>query len=159
MRHLSGMNRAKAAATFLLMASLATSAHAAVTASVVPSRTSGVAPLSVFFDATTTTSDATTRPFHDLDYAWDFGDPSAGAWALDGLPKNQAKGGVAGHVFETPGTYTVTLTVRNALGETDTQRVSITVQDPEVVFAGANTVCFSVSGNFTGGPTGATPRT
>jgi len=129
--------------------------RAAVTASLAPSRTSGVAPLSVFFDASGTVSDITTRPFHDLNYAWDFGDSSAGVWSLNGRPKNLAKGAVAGHVFETPGTYTVTLTVRNELGETDVEQVAITVQNPETVYAGANTVCFSTSGDFTGCPAGA----
>ncbi|MEK7703972.1 MAG: putative metal-binding motif-containing protein, partial [Myxococcota bacterium] len=43
--------------------------------SLVTNRASGVAPLSVFFDASGTTSTGTTRPFHDLEYRWDFDDP------------------------------------------------------------------------------------
>lgn len=43
---------------------------AIIVASFAPSRVTGVAPLSVFFDASTTTSSGTSRPFHDLEYQW-----------------------------------------------------------------------------------------
>ena len=122
---------------------------------VVPSRISGVAPLAVFFDATGTTASTTPRPFHDLEYRWDFGDPAAGAtWAAGSRPKlssrNSATGPVAAHVFEAPGIYTVTLTVNTAKSS-----CVITVQDPDAVFSGASTICFSTSGDFTGCPAGA----
>ncbi len=49
--------------------------------SVVAGRTTGVAPLAVFFDASGTTSSAvTSRPFHEIQYQWNFGDPGAGNW-------------------------------------------------------------------------------
>ncbi|MEK7706276.1 MAG: MopE-related protein, partial [Myxococcota bacterium] len=85
--------------------------------SLVAARTSGVAPLAVFFDASGTTDTAvTSRPFHELEYRWDFGDPAGGAtWAYGARPgsssKNVALGPVAAHVFESPGTYTVALSV------------------------------------------------
>src|SRR5688572_23082825 len=83
--------------------------------SLVPSRASGVAPLYVFFDATATTAAATSRPFHELEYRWEFGDAASGSWAstpgMPNLSRNAATGPVAAHVFETPGTYTVNLTV------------------------------------------------
>ena len=126
--------------------------------SVVASRTSGVAPLAVFFDATGTTSPVTTRPFHEIEYRWDFGDPGSGTWTstpnMPNLSRNAAMGPVAAHVFETPGTYTVAMT---ALDGTNTASCSvrITVANPDVVFAGANTICFSTSGTFTGCPAGA----
>ncbi|OHD39079.1 MAG: hypothetical protein A2015_01390 [Spirochaetes bacterium GWF1_31_7] len=50
------------------------------------------------------------------DYQWDFG---------DGSPV--FRGFNASHVYEIPGTYTVTLTVRDASGKTDTETVSIEV--------------------------------
>lgn len=129
-----------------------------IVASLVAARTSGVAPLSVFFDASGTTDAGFSRPFHELEYTWSFGDATAGTWAYGAKPgssKNAATGPVASHVFETPGTYTVTLTVFDGTYSASTT-TTITVQDPEVVFAGTNTVCFSTSGNYTGCPTGAT---
>src|SRR5512145_1297788 len=79
--------------------------------SLVPSRTSGVAPLAVFFDATGTTRSSTFRPFHDVEYRWDFGDPVSGNWqptdgSRTGRSRNSATGPVAAHVFGAPGTYT-----------------------------------------------------
>src|SRR4030065_2651648 len=131
--------------------------------SLVPARTSGVAPLAVFFDASATTdTGVTNRPFHDLEYTWSFGDASSGTWASGAQPgvssKNSATGPVAAHVFETPGTYTVTLTAFDGTNSATTN-TTITVQDPNTVFAGSNTICFSTSGTFTGCPSGATHTT
>lgn len=126
--------------------------------SLVPARTSGVAPLSVFFDASGTTDAGVSRPFHELEYTWSFGDTNAGTWSYGtrvGASKNAATGPVAAHVFETPGTYTVSLTVFDGTYSATTS-TTITVLDPEVVFAGANTVCFSTSANYAGCPAGAT---
>ncbi len=118
-----------------------------ITASLVPSRVAGVAPLHVFFDATATTAAATNRPFHELEYRWSFGDPASGSWtSTSGMPnlsRNQATGPVAAHVFETPGTYTVNLTVLDGEGAA-TRSVQITVTDPDTVFA-ANTLCVGAS--------------
>jgi hypothetical protein len=129
------------------------------TLSVSAGRASGVAPLSVFFDATGTTSTVTSRPFHDIEYRWSFGEstgPGAGAWSQGSKPgtssRNEATGPVAAHVFETPGTYTVTVTDAT---NTVSYSCGITVEDPEAVFAGARTACFSTSGNFAGCPIGA----
>ncbi|MFZ2303742.1 MAG: peptidoglycan-binding protein, partial [Minisyncoccia bacterium] len=117
-----------------------------ITLSLVPARTSGVAPLSVFFDASGTTDPTmTTRPFHDLEYTWSFGDATAGTWAYGAAPgssKNTATGPVAAHVFETPGTYTVTMQAFDGTN-TNTTTTTITVTDPNVVFAGTNTICLS----------------
>lgn len=133
-------------------------ANAAITATFTPARTTGVAPLAVFFDATATThSTASLSTYHDLTYEWDFGDTSAGSWAVSGASKNRAIGPVAAHVFERAGTYTVTLKVRDGLAGTNPVTVvrNIEVTDPNTVFAGSNTICFSTSGNFTDCPTGA----
>jgi chitodextrinase len=91
----------------------------AISASLAASRLSGVAPLYVFFDATGTTSANTTRPFSNLHYEWNFGDPGGspvlGASWLYGTgyndSRNSATGASVAHVFETPGTYTVTLNI------------------------------------------------
>ena len=130
-----------------------------VTAASSASRLTGVAPLYVNFDATATTSTASSNPSHELFFAHDFGDTGAGTWAngvqSSGLTsKNTGYGPVTGHVYETPGTYTYTMAVTDGVN-TATRTKTIVVQDPNVVYAGALTICISHSGNFTGNPTGA----
>lgn len=118
------------------------------------SRSSGVAPLGVFFNAGIDTADAS---FHNLEYSWDFGDPASGDWAATNSNKNSDKGPVAAHVFEAPGDYTVTLTTRDQNGTVNQQQIAITVDDPETVYTGTSTVCISrtASDDFTGCPSGA----
>lgn len=135
-----------------------------ITPSIVEARSSGVAPLSVFFDASGTTAvSLTSKPFHELVYVWSFGDTAGGAtWtygARAGLSKNQAFGPVASHVFETAGSYTVTLTVFHydsggTMSSASTTK-SITVTDADTYFSGTNTIVFATDGVFTGKPTGA----
>ena len=130
------------------------------------SRLTGVAPLYVNFDATATTSTASTNPSHELFFAHDFGDTGAGTWAngvqSSGLTsKNAGYGPVTGHVYETPGTYTYTMAVTDGVN-TATRTKTIVVQDPNVVYnptygAGYETICISHSGNFTGAPGVYTP--
>jgi hypothetical protein len=143
-----------------------TGSTSAITLSNVPSRYTGVAPLSVYFNAAGTTATSTTRPFHDLDYRWDFGDaagsPVSGTtWATTGAragvgSRNTAIGAQGAHVFESPGTYTVTLTATDGTNTVTNNCARIVVQDPEAVFAGTNTICISTSGIFTDCPAGAT---
>ncbi|MBU1424382.1 MAG: right-handed parallel beta-helix repeat-containing protein [Gammaproteobacteria bacterium] len=126
----------------------------AITLSTVPSRFIGVAPLSVFFDAAATTATSTTRPFHDLEYRWDFDDPagspvSGTTWSTGGRPgvssRNAAIGPVASHVFESPGIYTVGLTVTDTANTVSNNCALIVVQDPDTVFAGTNTICIAAT--------------
>ncbi len=117
------------------------------------SRTSGVAPLSVFFDASSTTG-LTDGDFLQAHFSWDFGD-TAGTWSHSGRPMNEASGFVVSHVFENPGTYTVTVSVMDTGRQTATETVTVNVSDPDTVFAGANTHCASLSGDCTGAPSGA----
>ena len=141
-----------------------TGATNAINLSNVPSRLSGVAPLSIFFDASGTTATSTSRPYHDLEYRWNFGD-SAGSpvsgttWKYGARAnvssRNVALGPQTAHVFETPGTYAVGLTVTDGTNTVSNDCVRIVVQDPEVVFANTNTVCFSTAGNFANCPSGA----
>jgi len=130
-------------------------AGSSISLDLVPSRIKGVAPLLVFFDTDGTTAKATTRPFEELAYCWSFGDDNAGTFATTGRPKNQAKGPLASHVFESPGTYTVTVSARDKDGLVSSRAVEVSVDDPKTVFQGQSTVCFSPSGNFDGCPTGA----
>ena len=71
------------------------------------SRASGVAPLYVFFDATTTDG-LFDDDYINADFSWNFDD-------INSL-HNQEKGFVVGHVFESPGEYDVSLEVRDKNG-------------------------------------------
>ena len=80
------------------------------------------APVAIFFDATGTTCesedgclDANWNAFRVLDYRWTFGDDSTAVWQYSGQPKDVAIGPIAMHVYENPGTYTVTLTVTSSV--------------------------------------------
>ncbi len=117
--------------------------------SLVTNRNNGVAPLSVFFDASGTTSTDPQAPneFRDLTYHWDFSDP--------GARHLSSSGPLAAHVFENPGSYSVQLTVTEPGGNVSTQSRTIVVDDPDVVFAGSNTICFSNTNSFVGAPAGA----
>ncbi|MCB9897825.1 MAG: hypothetical protein H6825_07465 [Planctomycetes bacterium] len=126
-----------------------------VTASIAPTRTSGVAPLSVLFDGSGSTAEGVARPFHELEYSWNYGDVGSGTWGTDGMSRNSDRSPIAGHVFETPGTYTVTLDVTDADGNAGQDQVAITVLDPDVVYAGTKTICISRTGDFSGAPAGA----
>ncbi|MEK7705675.1 MAG: PKD domain-containing protein, partial [Myxococcota bacterium] len=145
-----------------------TGTSGAITLSNVPSRLSGVAPLSVFFDATGTTATATTAPFHELEYRWDFGDPvgspvSGTTWSTGsraGVSKrNEATGPVTAHVYETPGTYYVSVTVTDETNTAANSCTQIVVEDPDVVFAGTSTICIGATtlpvAGVDGCPTGA----
>lgn len=134
----------------------------------VASRFAGVAPLAVFFDASATTATAApVRPFHDLGFSWNFGDAASGNWGDSGggsgtgvnPSRNVAHGPLAAHVFETPGTYRVNVTVTDGTNTASNNCIEIAVLDANIVFAGAATTCFSASGNFAGCPAGATQVT
>ena len=133
-------------------------AHITMSASL--SRVVGVAPLYVNIDMTGTTSDLTANATHDLFYSVNWGDTGAGQWAngvqSPGLTdKNWSFGPVGGKMFETPGTYLVTPTVTDGVNSASKPGYVI-VLDPDVVYAGGNTICISHSGNFIGAPSGAT---
>lgn len=132
-----------------------------VTAVLTATRISGVAPLAVMFEGWMSMSESPgiVNPFRQLQYSFDFGDPGSGTWSLTGNSKNSYSGGpITAHVFETPGTYTVTLTVYDGVAYA-TATLTITVEDPDVVFAGAATLVVSPTSNFTGAPPGAATAT
>ena len=87
------------------------------------SRADGVAPLSVFFDATGT-PDLADGTYVDATFAWNFDadtvDPTANY--------RTASGFVAAHVFENPGTYRVRVDVYDTLGRQAWEEVIITVR-------------------------------
>jgi hypothetical protein len=109
------------------------------------SRTTGVAPLAVFFDAVGTTS-GVYRPadgdYPAVRYAWDFGDSQSGNWTSDGKSKNKALGHLAAHVYDQPGRYTVTLQITAPNGQQYSYSQTIDVQ----AFSGT-TYYVAASGN------------
>lgn len=104
--------------------------------------TNGVAPYLVQCDVTrqwTTLPECST--WSDTHLAWDFGDNDAATY-VTGAKKNQATGFQGSHVYESPGTYTVTLTVTHStdgdlLPMVTTHTQTVTVADPETTYANA----------------------
>ena len=135
------------------------------TINAIASRLSGVAPLAVFFETIGVAGISEPplvggrREYSDFKYTWDFDDTGAGTWAISGKSKNAAYGYNAGHVFESAGTYTVTVSITDNDTVSETHDVTITVTDPDTVYSTTNTVCVSTSGDFTGCPSGATQVT
>jgi len=129
------------------------------------SRLTGVAPLIVHFETIGVVGVAQPpevagrREYADFSYAWGFDDPDAGVWGISGKSKNTDYGYVAGHVFETPGTYTVVVLVTDGVTVFESHDVTITVTDPDTFYSTTNTICVSTSGDFTGCPIGATQVT
>lgn len=121
------------------------------------SRSSGVAPLYVHFSADFTGAPESSTGFRTYDYSWNFGDPASGAWGTNGTSKNLSKGGVAAHVFEQPGTYSVNLTVTEGGSVIGSEVRVVQVYDPESYYAGTKTVCVSDSAATVadGAPAGA----
>lgn len=98
----------KACGCALLLALAARTQAAAPTAAIAASPSEGRAPLAVFFDAGTSSVDATT-------FLWEFGDGSI----------STAKS--LTHVYVVAGTYVATLTASNATGESASSQATITV--------------------------------
>lgn len=121
------------------------------------SRSSGVAPLYVHFSADFAGAPETATGFRTYDYSWDFGDPASGVWGTNGTSMNLSTGGVAAHVFEQPGTYSVSLTVKEGTSIIGSEVRVIQVLDPASYYAGVKTVCVSDSAATVadGAPAGA----
>jgi len=114
------------------------------------------------FDSTGTTSTVPgVDPFRQITYTFDFGDERGQTWGVSGKSKNTESGGpLAAHVFDEPGTYIVRVRASDPLGgRADTAAVVITVKDPNVVYAGTQTVCVSPTADYTGCPAGADHQT
>jgi hypothetical protein len=131
-------------------------------------RGAGISPFLVFFDATGTTDSSirgNTTAFQDVSYSWNFGDTGASGtdtWAYGSNrghnSRNRATGGVAAHLYVTPGVdtaYVVTVTAHNGTNTASCQ-LGVTAHDPAGAngFAGTNTTCVSASGTPTPGAGG-----
>src|SRR3989344_4371574 len=107
----------------------------------------------------------TGRKFRDLNYEWSFGDGNGACdgstlWQVSGKSKNTDNGPIAAHVFDPcPVTgnkdYTVTLTVTDGLGNSDSSQVTIHVVDPNIEFASKTACIRSDSNGDFNDPTGA----
>ncbi len=96
--------------------------RAAITPEIELSRTTGVAPLAVFVDATTS-GGLDGGDYINANFAWDFdgtGTDPTGKYTV-------TRGFVAAHVYETPGTYTIELTVHDRLGNAATATAQVVV--------------------------------
>ena len=128
----------------------------------------GISPLLVFFDATGTTDSSitgNTTTFQDVTYTWNFGDFGASGtdtWAYGSNAghnsRNSATGGVAAHLYVTPGVdtaYMVTVTAHDGTNTASCQ-LGVTAYDPAGSngFAGTKTTCVSASGTPTPGSGG-----
>lgn len=103
-------------------------------------RVSGPAPLSVVFDPIGVASGVVQPPGVDPNYAtfsysWVYGDPASGTWTHTGKSKNTSTAWIGAHVFETPGSYQVRLTVADETDSVYEYHQDITVTDPDAVFA------------------------
>lgn len=138
-----------------------------VTARLSVTRLRGPAPLAVLFNASASrdSDPVTVDPFKDLSYSFDAGDGSTATYAVTGLLKRRHSGGpLFAYVYETPRAtpYVARVRVQNARGVWTDAMVEITVEDPNVTFAGANTVCVGASMPVAGQggcPSGAATRT
>jgi hypothetical protein len=131
-----------------------------ITAALSVSRTSGTAPMGNLFSVEASSPAArVVVPFHDIESVWSFDDPG-GFTALGNNPtwgadRNLAYGPRATHVHSTPDTYTVTCTCHDGENPARSEMITLTVNDPDTVFAGADTAVVSQAGDFSGKPTGA----
>ncbi len=137
---------------FLLVSPEAFAAPDTVTAQLAPSRTSGKAPLLVFFDATASTDADTAKPIHHLTYCFNAGDGNTDVYNLAGH-KTTKKAEFCGaplfaYIYETPGTYTARVTATSADGDQSTKTITVNVQG----WSGAETRCVSDNGDFSGCP-------
>ncbi|MEL6266292.1 MAG: right-handed parallel beta-helix repeat-containing protein, partial [Pseudomonadota bacterium] len=120
-----------------------------------PTRLSGPAPMAVHVQLKGIDRDE--RLVDDV--LWDFEED----YEYDVLPlesrarrtSRYGSGYVSGHVYRTPGTYTITATHRTRLGHERSTSIAVTALDPDTVYPGADTVCVSTLGDFTGAPAGA----
>ena len=131
-------------------------------------RDTGISPLLVFFDATGTTDSSisgNTTAFQDVSYTWNFGDTGASGtdtWTYGSNKgrnsRNAAIGGVAAHLYVTPGVdtaYVATVTAHSG-SNTASCQLGVTAYDPAGSngFAGTKTTCVSSSGTPVAGSGG-----
>jgi len=100
--------------TLVITVSDNTPAPAEITAAITASAATGVAPATINFDA----SGSSSSDGSALSFSWNFGDTTT------------ATGNEVSHVYANPGTYVVRLTATNAAGVSDTATQNITITAP-----------------------------
>lgn len=131
-----------------------------ITLALSATRLSGTAPMgSILFADANSPAARVVHPYHDIESVWSFDDPGTfaalgnnPAWGAD---RNTAYGPRATHVHSTPGSYAVTCTSHDGENAPKSEMITITVNDPNTVFAGADTAVVSQGGDFAGAPPGA----
>ncbi len=130
-----------------------TSSGVSASINVVNRSVTGVAPEAFVFDLALSGFDATgpgngevyDPQLHDIYYYWDFGD-SYEFLAPEKLIPQFRNSGIAygpkvSHVYRSGGMYNVScLIVEPSSGKTATVQLSVTVGDPDVLYAGTNTI-------------------
>jgi hypothetical protein len=145
-----------------------------ITINATATRTTGISPMTVFFDATATTYSGTltgaNTPFQDLNYSWTFGDTGTSGtstWGfgsnVSGNSRNVATGAIATHMYVTSGAdqpYTTQITVTDGIN-TAQCNLNVTAFDPSGSngFPGTATTCVAATTTPVAGsgdcPTGA----
>lgn len=116
-------------------------------------KTCGTAPFLVHCDATRVWSPVVEcQSLESTYFYWNFGDSDTPTY-VTGAKKNRDTGYQGSHVYETAGTYTVTLTiVHSTSGDTtpisETRTQTITVADEDTTYA-SSTIYVSAAGNDT----------
>lgn len=122
-------------------------------------RTSGPAPLAVVFDAWGTVSDSATVEWTRVVFMWEI-EGVVGSWGPFSRPKAVHWGPVCCAIFETSGSYQVSVTAWDSSGASATETQMITVQAESAVWAAGDTHVLSSSSDLgTAGvdyPAGAT---
>ncbi|WOI58400.1 hypothetical protein [Palleronia sp. LCG004] len=102
------------------------------------------------------------RRYHELVYIWDFDDPGARWTHPVNVMEHQRDANVGygpqvGHTYTKPGTYSPSVIVYEpSTGKLAKHELGpFTVQDPDVVFAGAGTIYAHPTGDFSAAPSGA----
>ncbi len=125
------------------------------------SRSFGVAPLGVFFDAVAVPVILlpplvnARREYADYHLEWNFDDASCESRAPGGKPRNEAQGYVAAHVFEEPGTYQAILKITDQAGHSENHQEQIRFLSPSQVYVRSSTACVFNDADFSGYPVGA----
>ena len=135
-----------------------------ITAALSAIRTSGTAPMGTILYAETASPAARVDiPFHDIENVWSFDDPGTfdalGNNPIWGSNKDIAYGPRATHVFSTAKPqsepYQVVCVSHDGENAPNSETIDITVNDPNTVFAGADTAVVSAASDFSGAPAGA----
>ncbi len=96
---------------------------------------------------------------HKIHYVWSFQDAGTFSAPVNLAPglndKNIAYGPKVSHVFETPGSYTVSVTAIDKSGTIAADTFNLTVRDGAVEFSGTKTIVVAQDGDFAGAPAGA----